>query len=98
MFLEEHRMESWLTVIGAMLLSTTSATVAQDGLTEAAFEAATIRRNVSGSDNWSLNPRPTGQFTVTNGRASDIVQAAFLVLDYQLAGLPAWCRLPFDPC
>jgi uncharacterized protein (TIGR03435 family) len=65
---------------------------AQDGLTEAAFEAATIKRNVSGAENWSLNPRPTGQFTVTNGRASDLVQAAFLLQDYQLEGLPAWTR------
>jgi uncharacterized protein (TIGR03435 family) len=66
--------------------------LAQAGLTEAAFEAATIKRNVSGAENWSLNPRPTGQFTVTNGRASDLVQAAFLLQDYQLEGLPAWTR------
>ena len=65
---------------------------AQDGLTEAAFEAATIKRNVSGAENWSLNPRPTGQFTATNARASDLVQAAFLVQDYQFEGLPAWTR------
>jgi uncharacterized protein (TIGR03435 family) len=65
---------------------------AQDGLTQASFEAASIKRNVSGAGNWALNPRPTGQFTVTNGRASDLVQAAYLVQDYQLDGLPDWTR------
>jgi len=67
-------------------------TLAQDGLTEATFEAATVKRNVSGAENWQLNPRPTGQFTATNARASDLVQAAFLVQDYQLDNLPAWTR------
>ena len=65
---------------------------AQEGLTSASFEAASIKRNVSGADNWALNPRPTGQFTVTNGRIADLVQAAFLVQDYQLDGLPDWTR------
>src|SRR3954471_20297038 len=66
--------------------------VAQDGLIEASFEAATIKRNVSGAENWALNPRPTGQFTVTNARGSDLVQPAFLLQDDQLAGLPNWTR------
>ena len=74
-----------------MLVCTAVLSAAQ-GLTDAAFEAATMKRNVSGVENWSLNPRPTGQFTVTNGRVSDIVQAAFLIQDYQLEGLPAWTR------
>jgi uncharacterized protein (TIGR03435 family) len=65
---------------------------AQEGLTSASFEAASIKRNVSGAENWALNPRPTGQFTVTNGRVADLVQAAFLVQDYQLDGLPDWTR------
>ena len=83
----------WLTAMSATVVIWTGIpTVAQDALTEAAFEAATIRRNVSGSENWSLNPRPTGQFTVTNARVSDIVEAAFLLQDYQLDGLPTWTR------
>ena len=80
-----------------MVIWTGILTVAQEALTEAAFEAATIKRNVSGSENWSLNPRPTGQFTVTNGRAFDIVQAAFLVQDYHFDGLPAWTRNERSP-
>jgi len=35
-------------------------------------------------ENWSLNPRPTGQFTVTNGRVSDIVAK----LDASIAARP----------
>ena len=92
MFLEKRGMSGRCSiVIGAMLVCTAVLSAAQ-GLTDAAFEAATMQRNVSGVENWSLNPRPTGQFTVTNGRVSDIVQAAFLIQDYQLEGLPAWTR------
>jgi uncharacterized protein (TIGR03435 family) len=94
-----HRQGGWLGGINLRLLFTMALTlsslaylVAQDGVTEATFEAATVKRNLSGAENWSLNPRPTGQFTATNARASDLVQAAFLVQDYQLDGLPAWTR------
>ena len=70
-----------------------SATVpAQDGLTEASFEVATIKRNVSGAENWAMNPRPTGQFTVINARVADLLQAAFLLQPYQLDELPGWTR------
>ena len=65
---------------------------AQDGLTEASFEAATIKRNISGAENWALNPRPTGQFTAINARAADLLQAAFLLQPYQLDELPSWTR------
>jgi uncharacterized protein (TIGR03435 family) len=81
-----------LMVTGAVVIGTAVSVLAQTGLTEAAFEVATIKRNVSGAENWALNPRPTGQFTVTNGSLASIVQAAFLVQDYQLEGLPAWTR------
>jgi uncharacterized protein (TIGR03435 family) len=65
---------------------------AQDGLTEVSFEAATIKRNVSGAENWALNPRPTGQFNATNARVADLLQAAFLLQPYQLGELPRWTR------
>jgi uncharacterized protein (TIGR03435 family) len=67
------------------------AALAQGGLTEASFEAAVIKRNVSGGQGWTLNPRPTGQFTATNARMIDLLQAAFLIQPYQLDGdLPSW--------
>lgn len=81
----------WLVAL-ALGVGSVAQVLAQEGLTSAAFEAATIKRNASGAENWSLNPRSTGQFTATNARASDLVQAAFLVQDYQLEGLPAWTR------
>ena len=63
------------------------------GITEAAFEVASIKRNVSGStqERWpSLNP--AGQLEVINLRVSDLVQAAFQVGDHQVLGMPAWAR------
>jgi uncharacterized protein (TIGR03435 family) len=81
-----------LLLIGLLLTSPVLAR-AQEGLTEAAFDAATIKRNVSGGDGWALNPRPTGQFGATNARPIDLLQAAFLIQPYQLEGdLPDWTR------
>jgi len=77
---------------GAFAVFVVAGLSAQEGLTTASFEAASIKRNVSGAENWALNPRPTGQFTVTNGTIAALVQAAFLVQDYQLDGLPDWTR------
>jgi uncharacterized protein (TIGR03435 family) len=63
------------------------------GITEAAFEVASIRRNVSGDfkERWP-NPGPNGQLDVINLRVSDIVQAAYQVGDHQVEGMPAWAR------
>ena len=62
------------------------------GITEAAFEAASIRRNVSGADGWALNPRPTGQFDAINARLSDLVIAGHLLQDDQVENMPPWAR------
>ena len=63
------------------------------GITEAAFEVASIRRNVSGDsqERWP-NPRPNGDIDVINLRVSDLVQAAYWVGDHQVQGMPAWAR------
>ena len=80
-------------LLTALVLTLPIPAAAQEGLTEASFEAAVIKRNVSGAEGWALNPRPTGQFTTTNARMIDLLQAAFLIQPYQLDGdLPAWTR------
>ncbi|MGH9242368.1 MAG: TIGR03435 family protein [Vicinamibacterales bacterium] len=63
------------------------------GITEAAFEVASIRRNESGAlqERWP-NPRPNGDIDVINLRVSDLVQAAHRVGDHQVQGMPAWAR------
>jgi uncharacterized protein (TIGR03435 family) len=63
-----------------------------DGITEATFEVASIRRNVSGEEGWRFNPRPTGQFEVVNGRVATLVQAAYQLQDDQVQGMPEWAR------
>jgi uncharacterized protein (TIGR03435 family) len=77
-----------LVIVAPMML----AAQAGQGLTSATFDVVSIKRNVSGETSWSLNPRPTGQFTVTNAPMAALVQAAFLVQDHQLDGLPDWTR------
>ena len=62
------------------------------GVTEATFEVASIRKNVSGAETWALNPRPTGQFNAINARVSDLVIAGHLLQDDQVVGMPAWAR------
>jgi bla regulator protein blaR1 len=63
------------------------------GITEATFEVASIRRNVSGDlkEQWPTLG-PNGQLDVINLRVSDIVQAAYQVGDHQVQGMPAWAR------
>src|SRR5688572_681998 len=63
------------------------------GITKAAFEVASIRRNVSGvmEERWP-NPRPNGDIDVRNLRVSDLVQAAYRVGDHQVQAMPAWAR------
>src|SRR5688500_20034615 len=61
-----------------------SGAVQQAGITEAAFEVASIRRNVSGAEGWALYPRPTGQFNAINARLSDLVFAGHLLQDDQV--------------
>src|SRR5688572_25983460 len=79
-----------ITVVGGPLVA---GAVQQAGITEAAFEVASIRRNVSGAsqERWP-NPRPNGDIDVINLRVSDLVQAAYQVGDHQVQGMPAWAR------
>src|SRR6185295_548670 len=63
---------------------------AQTALTEASFEAATIKRNLSTAGGWTLNPRPNGQFLALNARIVDLLQAGFLLQPDQLGELPSW--------
>jgi uncharacterized protein (TIGR03435 family) len=62
------------------------------GITDASFEAASIKRNISGGDSWTLNPRSTGQFTVTNVPVADLITAAYQLQSFQLANAPEWTR------
>jgi uncharacterized protein (TIGR03435 family) len=64
----------------------------QAAITEASFEVASIRKNVSGLETWAMNPRPTGQFEVINGRVATLVQAAYQLQDDQIQGMPEWAR------
>ena len=84
-----------IAAVGGPLVAGAVRTSAQQsaGITEAVFDVASIRRNVSGSaqERWP-NPRPNGDIDVINLRVSDLVQAAYWVSDHQVEGMPAWAR------
>ena len=78
--------------LGPFVLGAVNPSAQQAGITEAAFDVASIRRNVSGADGYTFNPRPTGQFDVINTPAATLVQAAYQLQDDQVQGMPAWAR------
>jgi uncharacterized protein (TIGR03435 family) len=86
------KMMRWLLVGGLAFLLGGVRLPAQGaaGITDAAFEAASIKRNISGAQNWALNPRATGQFTVVNAAIADLVTAAYQLQPFQVANAPDW--------
>jgi uncharacterized protein (TIGR03435 family) len=57
--------------------------------TPPAFEAASIRRNLSGSQNTNINISG-GRLTVTNGSLKTLIRNAYGILSFQLDGEPKW--------
>jgi uncharacterized protein (TIGR03435 family) len=59
------------------------------GQTQAAFEVASIRRNLSGGQNTQI--RVSGdKFIVTNGSLKTFIRNAYDILSFQLDGGPRW--------
>jgi uncharacterized protein (TIGR03435 family) len=54
------------------------------------FDAASIKRNVSGSDQASVRAQPGGRLTVTNNSLRNIVRNAYNVQNFQIVGGPDW--------
>lgn len=55
-----------------------------------AFEVASIKRNVSGSDNASVRAQPGGRLTVTNNSLRNTIRNAYGVQNFQIVGGPDW--------
>jgi uncharacterized protein (TIGR03435 family) len=55
-----------------------------------AFEVASIKENVSTSDNASVRAQPGGRVSVTNNSLRNIIRNAYNVQNYQIMGGPAW--------
>jgi uncharacterized protein (TIGR03435 family) len=55
-----------------------------------AFEVASIKRNVSGSDNASVRAQPGGRVAVTNNSLRNIIRNAYGVQNFQIVGGPDW--------
>ena len=54
------------------------------------FEVASIKRNVTVSDQASVRAQPGGRLTVTNNSLRNIVRNAYNVQNFQIAGGPDW--------
>jgi uncharacterized protein (TIGR03435 family) len=55
-----------------------------------AFEVASIKENVSASDNASVRAQPGGRVSVTNNSLRNIIRNAYNVQNYQIIGGPDW--------
>jgi len=55
-----------------------------------AFDVATIKRNVSGSDRMSVRREPGGRITVTNNTLFNIIRNAYGLEGFQILGGPDW--------
>jgi uncharacterized protein (TIGR03435 family) len=55
-----------------------------------AFEVASIRKNVSVSDDAWVRAQPGGRLTVSNNTLRNIIRNAYTVQDYQIVGGPDW--------
>ena len=55
-----------------------------------AFEVASIKENVSASDNASVRAQPGGRVTVGNNSLRNIIRNAYNVQNYQIIGGPDW--------
>jgi uncharacterized protein (TIGR03435 family) len=60
------------------------------GGTPLAFEVASIKENVSVSDNASVRAQPGGRVTVSNNSLRNIIRNAYNVQNYQIIGGPDW--------
>jgi uncharacterized protein (TIGR03435 family) len=74
----------------AALGITTAAQQPSPDTSRPVFEAASIRRNVSGSDQASVRAQPGGRMSVTNNSLRNIVRNAYNVQNFQIAGGPDW--------
>ena len=55
-----------------------------------AFEVASIKENVSASDNASVRVQPGGRVSVSNNSLRNIIRNAYNVQNYQIIGGPDW--------
>jgi len=54
------------------------------------FDVTSIKPNQSGSDGTSINTLPGGRFVATNASLKMLIESAFGVKDFQIAGGPRW--------
>jgi uncharacterized protein (TIGR03435 family) len=67
-----------------------AAPMAQAPAPAPAFEVASIRKNVSVSDDASVRAQPGGRLTVSNNTLRNIIRNAYNVQNYQIIGGPDW--------
>ena len=61
-----------------------------DSRPKPAFEVASIKPNVSGSDSASMRALPGGRITVTNNSLFNMIRNAYQLQRYQMTGGPDW--------
>jgi uncharacterized protein (TIGR03435 family) len=56
----------------------------------AEFEVASVKANTSGDGKVLIQPQPGGRFTATNVTLRQLIQTAYQLQDFQIAGGPNW--------
>jgi uncharacterized protein (TIGR03435 family) len=73
---------AWLAALSSLLLVTAQA--------PAEFEVASVKANTSGDGKVLIQPQPGGRFTATNVTLRQLIQTAYQLQDFQIAGGPSW--------
>ena len=79
----------WIASAIALLLSVSDVMTAQSP-TAAAFDAASVKKNVSGDPRSGMGTRPGGRVAVTNQTLRQIIRSAFGSSDIEVVGGPDW--------
>ena len=77
-------------LIGTVVTAAILPIGAQQGLSEPAFEVASVRPNTSSYAGWRLEPQAGGRLTGTNVSAAALIRFAYNLPDFQIVGAPSW--------
>lgn len=88
--MKKHGIVAGIASAGLLAFVPLRAQAPADSGPKPAFEVASIKRNVSGSDNASMRALPGGRITVTNNSLFNLIRNAHRLQRFQMTGGPDW--------
>lgn len=77
-------------VLGSAFVVATLGAMAVVSSQAPAFAVASVKRNTSGEQTWSMQPQPGGRLTLINVPVRLMIRAAYGLQEYELVGGPGW--------